>query len=140
MVEKATLDKMTQERLAGLANALRVVQFELGLPQLLSLLAIAAEPGLSVNELAERVGLPQQTASRHVATLAGRYQGAFEPIAGDGQTRLKLDPLITQEISQSDPRSRALFISRQGRALLDAMAERLAPVVETSHSKMGGTT
>ena len=56
-------------QLVALANALRPLQADLSLSQLLALIAIAVEPGLSVNELADRLNIPQQTASRHVAGL-----------------------------------------------------------------------
>ena len=127
MAEKATVSEDTRAKMVNLANALRPVQDELGLPQLLALLTIASEPGLSVNDLADRLDLPQQTTSRHVAALAGRYQGMFGADAAEYTARSKLAPLIIQEISQSDPRRRALFISKQGRSLLDAMAKRLDP-------------
>jgi DNA-binding MarR family transcriptional regulator len=139
MADKACVAEETQAKLASLADALGLLQAEIGLPQLLALLTIAGEPGLSVNELADRLELPQQTASRHVAVLAGRYHGMFGPAAAENPGRSKLDPLITQEISQSDPRRRALFISKQGRALREAMAERLAPVADVSRHEIGGT-
>jgi DNA-binding MarR family transcriptional regulator len=132
------MDEKTLAKLASLANALRPLQAELGLPQLLALLTIAGEPGLSVNELADRLGVPQQTASRHVGALAGRYQGVFESVVSETSGRSKLDPLISQEISQTDPRRRALFISKQGRALLNATAERLGPVSDNSRNEKGG--
>jgi DNA-binding MarR family transcriptional regulator len=125
MANKANIDSKTLAKLAGLASALHLLPAEIGLPQLLALLTIASEPGLSVNELADRLRMPQQTASRHVAVLAGRYQGMFGAMASEDAGRSKLEPLITQEISQSDPRRRALIISTQGRALLDAMADCL---------------
>ncbi len=138
MPDKANESEEMRATLAALANALRAVQDELALPQLLALLTIANDPGLSVNELAERLNLPQQTASRYVAALAGRYQGMFGPVAAE-TGRSKLAPFITQEISQSDPRRRALFISKQGRALLDEVAEHLKQISEMSQRKLGQT-
>jgi DNA-binding MarR family transcriptional regulator len=138
MMDKANFEQETTAKLAGLANALRPLQPELGLPQLLALLVIAGEPGLSVSDLADRLGIPQQTASRHVAILAGRYQGAFGPTS-ENSGRSKLDPLISQEISESDPRRRALFISKQGRSLLDGVAKRLGSVPDGSRRKKGET-
>jgi DNA-binding MarR family transcriptional regulator len=101
-------------RLESLLTCLQPLQSELSLPQLLALFQIALNPGLSVNELGERLSCPQQTASRHVAALLGRYQGEVVAIGAQGGSRSKLEPLITQEISQSDPRSRALSLSKHG--------------------------
>jgi DNA-binding MarR family transcriptional regulator len=124
MSRKADFTEQTRSKLASLASALAAVQDELTLPQLLTLITIATEPGLSVNELADRLSVPQQTASRYVATLAGRYQRLFGSSDQDGD-RSSLPPLVTQEISQSDPRRRALFISKQGGALLTSIAKQL---------------
>ena len=90
-------------------DALMSVQSELSLAQLVALLTIAVEPGLSVNDLADRVGLPQQTASRYVAVLLGRYEtpGPMPP-----------HPLISQAVSEEDPRKRALFLTDAGEALV----------------------
>jgi DNA-binding MarR family transcriptional regulator len=74
------------------------------------LVAIAAEPGISVNELAQRIDVPQQSASRYVSVLLGRYQ---DPMAGP-QTRI----LVEQRISEEDPRRRALFLTLEGTTLL----------------------
>jgi DNA-binding MarR family transcriptional regulator len=138
MADRADIHQKTQAKLAGLASALRLLQSEIGLPQLLALLAIAQEPGLSVGELADRLGLPQQTASRHVAILAGRYQGMFGPTEDENPARARLEPLIAQEISGSDPRRRALYISMQGRALLEDMVGRLDLVANVSAKEMRG--
>ena len=93
-----------------LLQALTPVEETLGLPLLLVLAAIAREPGLSVNDLADRLNAPQQTASRHVSTLQGRYAA---PGRDFGAT-----PLITIEVSRSDPRKRALHLTRAGAARL----------------------
>jgi len=114
-----------RRKLEALTIGLRQVQFDWSLPQLIALLQIALEPGLSVNELADRIGVSQQTASRYVAALLGRYQdvtNAAEAVRGD---RSKLDPLINQTISQVDPRRRALFISGDGQALLKRVLSKL---------------
>lgn len=102
---------------SNLVRAIEPVQAELSLSQFLALCRVAIEPGLSVNDLAERMRCPQQTASRHVAALLGRYE-TYGDADGDSGGRSKFDPLIAQEISQNDPRKRALFVSNQGRILL----------------------
>ena len=112
-------------QLVALANALRPLQADLSLSQLLALIAIAVEPGLSVNELADRLNIPQQTASRHVAGLLGRYQLASAEAA---DARSKMDPLIKQEINSEDPRRRALFLSDDGQQLLEKFVSVLEPI------------
>jgi DNA-binding MarR family transcriptional regulator len=100
-------------RLEAVLEALQPWQSTISLPQTLALIVIARQPGLSVNELAEKLDQPQQTVSRHVAILLGRYQTSemIEPRA-----------FIRQEINVNDPRSRALFLSQDGHALLKALA------------------
>ncbi len=100
-------------RLEAVFDALKPWQSAISLSQALALIVIARHPGLSVNELTEKLDQPQQTVSRHVAILLGRYQTSetIEPRA-----------FIRQEINVNDPRSRALFLSREGHALLKALA------------------
>ena len=101
--------------LAGLCAAMVGVGDFLSLPQLICLLTVAAEPGLSVNDLAARISVPQQSASRYVAALLGRYQSVVD--------RGPIEPLIRQEVSSDDPRKRALYINEAGYDLLARMLE-----------------
>jgi DNA-binding MarR family transcriptional regulator len=100
-------------KLEGLMHALLNVKSDVSLPQLVSLIAIGLKPGISVNELADLIDAPQQSASRYVSVLAGRYDGP----PGVGVP----DVLITQEISAADPRKRALYLSVEGRRLVQRM-------------------
>lgn len=92
-------------RLDAIFSALLNCQSDVSLPQLLALVAIARHPGISVNELAETLGQPQQTVSRNVSVLLGRYQ-----ISETVVPRV----FVRQEISATDPRSRALFLAPEG--------------------------
>lgn len=105
----STLDSPDRSRLLVLRDILTPLQHELSLPHLVCLVAIAAEPGMSVTDLAARTGIPQASASRYVAVLLGRYQS----LEGRPPT-----PLIEQEISRENPRSRALFLNTQGQQIL----------------------
>ncbi len=98
------------EGIEKLAAVLAAVPVNLGLPQLQAILAVGACPGLSVNELAERLTVPQQTASRYVAQLMGRYQDL-----GDSGMP---DPIVEQRVSLIDPRKRALFLTSYGRSMI----------------------
>ena len=102
-------DNMTASALA-LRDSLRVLQRQLSLPQLVALLTIHSNPGLSVNDLAETLDVPQQSASRHVAFLAGRYQNELSEIPPKA--------FVTQQINPNDPRSRALHLTDEGAALI----------------------
>lgn len=101
-------------RLHQIRAALLELQGSLSLAQLVALTTIAIEPGLSVNELADRLKIPQQTASRHVAILTGRYQSDL--------AETPLDALIVQQINEADPRRRALYLTEEGRALVALLA------------------
>jgi DNA-binding MarR family transcriptional regulator len=123
MARTLEIEGKFRSKLTHLIKGLGPIQKELSLPQLLTLLQIAVNPGLSVNDLAEKLGVPQQTASRHVSGLLGRYQGA--PAGSDLAERSTLDPLIVQEINQNDPRSRALFVSEQGDVFLKKLVSQI---------------
>lgn len=99
--------------LGKLRDALTELQGSMSLAQLVALITIAMEPGLSVNDLGDRLQIPQQTASRHVAVLTGRYHGELSDAP--------LEPLIVQQINTSDPRKRALFLSPAGDEIVAAM-------------------
>ncbi len=108
-----TLPETSIEAVGSLRAVLGAVPHGLGLGPLGALLAVASEPGLSVNDLADRLGVPQQTASRHVSQLMGRYQesAAEEPPA----------PLLEQRVSVEDPRRRALFLTPDGFAAVEIL-------------------
>lgn len=99
---------------------------ELSLPQLTALLTIAMRPGLSVNDLADDNGFTQQTASRYVSVLSGRYQ-SFD-------TAEPSEALITQSVNESDPRRRALHLTEAGQHLVEAMTREIdVPTPEGQH-------
>lgn len=114
-----------QSRLAGLYAALKKAQDDLSLPQFVALLAVASTPGLSVNELAERTSVPQQSTSRYVSVLMGRYS---DQAAGTDNR-----PFITQEVKQDDPRSRALYLADRGRELIREILDAANSNVEVPH-------
>jgi DNA-binding MarR family transcriptional regulator len=87
---------------------LRALEPDLNLPLALTLLSIAREPGLSIGELAARNNVPQQTASRYVAVLQGRYENS-----GDVGS-FSRNPLVSIEINQNDPRKRAVYLTEDG--------------------------
>ena len=96
---------------AALRSSLQRVQDDLSLPELVALLTIASEPGLSVNELSERISAPQQSTSRFVAILLQRYVTPVQ--SGD------LRPFIVQQVKQDDPRSRALYLAERGQDVVN---------------------
>ena len=79
------------------------------------LAVIAACPGISINELAEKLSTPQQTVSRYVGILLARYEDVV--IAGSRR------PLIVQTISEVDPRKRALQITTHGKQFLAGLLD-----------------
>lgn len=101
------------DRLEAMRRVLIDVQGTLSLAQLVALMTVAIEPGLSVNELAERLKIPQQTASRHVAVLTGRYQSDL--------AEAPLDALIAQQINEGDPRKRALYLTPEGQEFIASL-------------------
>lgn len=113
--------------LKRLRAALANVADDITLPQLLTLVTVALEPGLSINELAASIDTPQQSASRYASTLLGRYADAL-----NGQAR---EPLLEQKISLSDPRKRALFLTEAGRKIVSELVKTIWP--NTNSTKEG---
>lgn len=99
------LAPMDRTRLAHIGEVLAAMD-GLGLPHLVCLIRIALEPGLSVNDLADRTGFPQQSVSRYLGLLLGRYQ--FDTLSPS------FVPLVDQRIHPGDPRRRALYLTEAG--------------------------
>lgn len=113
------LSNHDRQRLEALKEALGELQSDLSLAQVMTLLSVALEPGISVNNLAERLDVPQQTASRHVAVLLGRYQGTLSSSPPE--------PLLTQGVNEQDPRKRALFLNERGEEVVASMVAARPP-------------
>jgi DNA-binding MarR family transcriptional regulator len=104
---------------------LNAVESDLSIPLLRVLVAVELNPHLSVSELAEALGLPQQTASRYVAILRGTYQTA------DGASPFARQPLLAHQPSSTDLRRYELVLTQRG-------SERLGRILHEIFSK-GGT-
>ena len=98
-------------------DRLTPLQHQLSLSHLVCLFTIAAEPGLSINDLGARIGAPQASASRYASILLGRYQGP------DGKA---ITPLIVQKINEDDPRRRALHLSDLGQEIIGSLCNGLS--------------
>jgi DNA-binding MarR family transcriptional regulator len=95
----------------AIRDALLALHKQMSLSQLVALLTIHSYPGLSVNDLADALDVPQQSASRHVAFLTGRYQ--LEPADQPPEA------FVMQQINHNDPRSRALYLTDEGLSLVN---------------------
>ena len=114
----ASKDRKGVERVFG---ALKSLNPELSLPLLLTLITIARRSGLSVNDLADELDIPQQTASRYVSVLQGRYQ-----VLGRAENTFAKAPLLTLGISTDDSRSRALFLTEAGETEVKEFLKKLS--------------
>jgi DNA-binding MarR family transcriptional regulator len=108
------LDRSAQ--LTRFYDCMRKIEPEVSLPLLATLFAIESSPGLSVNDLAKAIDVPQQTASRYVSILQGRYQ----PV-GSSENFFGKEPWIEIAISPTDPRRRAIYLTPRGRSRIDAI-------------------
>ncbi len=114
----------TSDGMSVLLDTFIPIDQSIGLPLLLTLAAVGREPGLSVNELAERLNTPQQTISRYVATLQARYAMPGRDVGSV--------PLIDVEISVNDPRRRALTLTAAGKARLEEVLFSIYPNLKAS--------
>ncbi|WP_374189475.1 MarR family transcriptional regulator [Rhizobium rhizogenes] len=95
-----------KRHLLALYSALDEAGDEFSLPVLRALVTIAIQPGLSINELAERLGVPQQSASRYAAVLLGRYSSQMSQGTGIA--------LVAQAVNPDEPRKRSLYLTPAG--------------------------
>ena len=77
------------------------------------LLAIAREPGLSVDEYSQRTGLPASSTSWHINELREGRSGKVLPMVGLGliEARPNVDDWLRHEI----------FLSRKGKLFIDQL-------------------
>ena len=105
-IENKKLPNSSELRVLEKLRSFVVRSKDLPTPTLLALLTIALRPGLSINELAEALQLPQQSASRYASILLGRVE--------DQLSDLIKSPYIAQSINDQDPRKRALNLTQAG--------------------------
>jgi DNA-binding MarR family transcriptional regulator len=87
----------------------------MSIPLLRTLVAVSLNSDLSVTELADMIGIPQQSASRYVAVLQGRYQTP-------GSTNVFADePLLAHKASATDLRRYELVLTPHGTARINAI-------------------
>ena len=114
------MNKLEAARLGALLTVLHSMDGDLSLPLLLTLVAVAWQPGMSINGLAKRIQVPQQTASRYVAILQGRYH-----LSNAGMNSFSDKPLLSLQVSTNDPRRRALFVTSHGNDVLKRIIDQL---------------
>lgn len=115
---------------AAVSALLERIEDDLGLPLTRVLFGVFLKPGMSVNELADSLRVPQQTASRYVAVLQGRYEASSSsPVSPSS-------PLLALEVSQSDPRRRALFLTLEGKKRVEKLIANYSRDYE-QHSRLG---
>ena len=110
----STKDGSLREDARSLRLGLTPLVTSIGLPQLVVLLAIAERPGVSVSGVAEMTNLPQQSASRAISMLSGRYE------LPSGQP---MEPLIEQAVNVDDPRKRSLTLNAAGERIVRQVLE-----------------
>jgi len=109
----------SKSRYLSLDAGLKLAEPDLSIPLLRTLIAVSMNPHLSVTELAELIKVPQQTASRYVALLQGRYQSS------ESSSSFARDPLLTTKPSLSDLRRYELVLTPRGTARLDAILSQV---------------
>lgn len=100
--------------------AFRALDPDLPIQYALSFLTIAENEGLSIGELAERLGIAQSSASRNVAALS-RWHSFGK--AGLDLVQAVEDP--------SERRRKVVTLTDRGRAFLDTLASIVTPVEAT---------
>jgi DNA-binding MarR family transcriptional regulator len=104
--------------LHGMAKAigeLRKIEPEIEAQAMLTLLWVAIQPGITMKELSERIGVSQSTTSRNVAML-GEINRRHEP--GHGLLVAREDP--------TERRRKIVELTAKGRLVVASIAEHLA--------------
>ena len=139
-----TLDvgEVSTDRLMRAMEVFRELDPDMPIQYALSFLTLARNPGLSIRDLSERLGIAQSSASRNVAALS-EWHSFRKP--GHDLIQAKEDP--------RERRRKIVTLTRKGEALLhrleavmagadpgDAKVTRLAPSPAPAKSKRLATT
>lgn len=108
-----------KDQLEALNEGLKVAENDMSIPLLRTLIAASLNPHLSVTDIAQVIGVPQQTASRYVAILQGRYQTA------ESASAFNRGPLLSHKPSANDLRRYELVLTPRGNARLDEILNEI---------------
>lgn len=106
-------------RLNALNTGLNKAGSDMSIPLLRTLIAVALNDHLSVTELADAINVPQQTASRYVSILQGRYQ------TSDNFSSFAREPLLAHRVSSDDLRRYELILTPRGNARLNSILNEI---------------
>ena len=110
------------KQVAALDAGLEITEPDLSIPLLRVLLTVFLKEHISVSELAESINVPQQSASRYVAILQGRYQ-----TSGVNQSSFVRAPLLSVKPGTNDLRRYELELTNRGRSRLEDILSRIYP-------------
>jgi len=96
--------------LVAIVEELREIHPDMTLNQLIVLLQVAANPGISQKDIMDKTGLADSSASRIVSILSEYGDRATGPFH-----------LIELIPSKNDRRYKELFMTKKGRALIDRL-------------------
>lgn len=101
-------------RIASLISAIRKVDAEMPLGQVMFFIAVAQNEGKSLKEIAERCELLIPSASRYLASLM--FISGYRPNAGVS--------LVTAYDNPIDRRQKIISLTPEGRKLVEGLIER----------------
>lgn len=107
--------------LGELANE---IKFDIQMQQLRLFLMVAASPGITQTELAERLKLHQATVSRNVTKMSS----VIVEKEGGGFQKVGWGILITRQDSRFDSRRLACFLSPEGETIIHKLNRTLKRV------------
>lgn len=97
------------------------IKFDIQMQQLRLLLQVAAAPGITQTELAERLKLHQATISRNVKKMSSEIVEK----AGGGFAKIGWGLLVTRQDTRFDSRRLACFLSPDGEAIVSKLNREL---------------
>lgn len=107
-------------------DGLRGTSGDLSAGEIRAFLAIARRQGISVQELATDLGIPQSTASRYVKALGPGWRWSKD-FAKGGTVNLQFGGvgLIEQHINSNEPRKHSLVLSEHGHTVVTSIVAKL---------------
>jgi DNA-binding MarR family transcriptional regulator len=112
-------------------DVFRDVNGDMSVEEIRAFLTISRKQGLSVQDLADELGVPQSSASRYVKALSARRRSHWAGNLGFMEAQLEFVSggygLVEQRINEIEPRKRSLVLTDQGHAVVRRILDTAAP-------------
>jgi DNA-binding MarR family transcriptional regulator len=112
-------------------DVFRDIDRDMSVEEIRAFLTISRKQGLSVQDLADELGVPQSSASRYVKALSAGRRSQWGGKIGFVEAQLEFQSggygLVEQRVNEMEPRKRSLVLTDQGHATVRRILATAGP-------------